>query len=308
MADPTLQRTFRQVVTPSYYKADSYSDMVGGSPGVQPGDYIKVLSTGIVYLCTAPEEFVPISDVRAGRRSYWTNFADLVGEPVAETDAAVRLAGSGLRVHGQGIAETDSGMVVAYGVDGAVATLTATNEDAHTIALSYGGDTEMWTPASHGPYEVEALVAQSSAITLRACFLGFAGTFADALDPIVTGDTVTLTLVQDDFQGLFYDAALTDADRWLNAWNNANGAATRLVSVTGVDTGVDVAAAGTYQRLRVRVEANGRMKTYINDVQVGDVAAAAATSVAVNPVLYLESTSTATKDMLVKEFWAASYA
>jgi len=308
MADPTLQRTFRSNVTPGVYQALTYADMVGGAPTVSPGDYVKVLSTGITYLCTAPEEFQPVSDVRQGRRSYWTNFADLVGEPLAETDAAVYLVGSGLRVHGQGIEVNDSGMSVAYGLDGAIATCTTTDEDGHTIALSFGGNTEMWTPAANGPYEVEALVTNSSAITLRAMFIGFAGAFADALDPVVTGSTVTLTLVQDDLQGLFFDASLTASSRWFNTHNKADAAASQAVTATGLNTGVDVAAAGTYQRLKVRIEANGTMKTYIDGVQVGEIFGAAATTVAVNPVLYLESASAAVKTMLVKEFWAASYA
>lgn len=311
MAAATLVHTYRPGTSGHYYTVPTYADIALNGSTLNPGDVVKVVASGRVYLFVAPDTVVALGkseQVGGFIKEYDASVADLVGEALTDTDTEFRVPGSGLRIHGQGLAETDSGVTIAYGAGGPVITMTTTDEADHLVALSFGGDTEMWTPAASGPFEVEAEVTMSSAITLRSMFLGFCGTMTAALDPVITGDTATITLVQDDLVGLSYDAALTDADRIYFAYNKANGAASQLVTAAGVDTGVDFPAAGTYVKLRVRVEADGTAKAYVNDVLVSTVVGASSTSVALNPVLYVRSTSTAVKTMLVKRFAARSLA
>lgn len=235
----------------------------------------------------------------------WTDFRTQAGKAVADTAAEAILADSGVRVFGQGIAETDSGLVVqTAGEGGNVGRMTTTDEDAHTIAI--GMEAGVMQPDQHQLLVIDAEVAHVSAITLRAMFCGFIGTAADALDPAVTGATVTATLVQDDLAGLFFDVGFTDTDRYFAVHNKADAAASQTINTGSRDTGVDVAAAGTFQRLRVEISASGAMTAFINKAQVFSLAAALDVDEEVSPVLYLESTSAAVKSMDVRRFatWA----
>src|SRR6185295_17822732 len=167
------------------------------------GTGLGVAGLGCIYLNTA----TGVSFVNEGSAAspYWTpvnyfdrntlcwasDFRDGVGKALADTAALYTIPGSGVKVFGQGIAETDSGFVVAIAEDGAIGSLTTTDEVAHLAALSVGGTTSVpYQPNSHGPLVVDALLAMSSAITLRSLFIGFIGTAADALDPPCTGSTV----------------------------------------------------------------------------------------------------------------------
>ena len=317
MANPTLLYAYRTPGIQQYFTVPAYSDLLtsdSATPAVHVGDIVRVLSTNIEYRCVGDRDFVPVSEPDTATsmptkfRGWKTNFADTVGKAVADTAATVTLVGSGLRIHGQGVAETDSGVTVAAAAAGPIASLLTTDEAAHTLAISFGSNTEAWDPATYGPMVVEAEVAMSTALTARAFFLGWIGADADALDPVVTGSTITLTLVQDDVSGLFYDSGLTAASRLYAAHNKADEAATILTTDSGVDTSTDFSAAGTYMRLAVRIEANGTMKCYINGTLVSTILASASTSVALNPVLYVESNTTAIATMLCKSFAAYSLA
>ena len=73
-----------------------------------------------------------------GRIEIFEDF--LAGEDIVAATAATRsFGGSGLRVLGQGIAETDSGITVleSDGLNG-VGAFTTTNEDAHSCGLAPG--------------------------------------------------------------------------------------------------------------------------------------------------------------------------
>ena len=88
--------------------------------------------------------------------------------------------------------------------------------------------------------------------------------------------------------------------------NKDNEAATLAVSATGVDTGTDIAAVATYQRLRVEISAAGLMTCFADKVEIASIASAAALDQEISPVLYIESTDANTKTMKVKRFatWA----
>lgn len=248
--------------------------------------------------------WTPVNYQQRNLIAFATDFRDGVGKAVSDTAASATLAGSGVRVFGQGIAETDSGVTVAYTEAGAVASILTTDEAAHVAALSGFGSTLVWQPDVHGRMCIEANVAMSSAITERAFFLGFLGTAADALDPAVTGSTTTLTLVQDDLAGLFFDTGLTDADRLFAPHNKSDEAATIATTATGVDTGTDFPAAGTYIRLRVEISAAGAMTCFANKAQITSIAASLDVDEECVPVLYVESNAASVKTMLCKHFAA----
>ena len=250
-----------------------------------------------------PEGYVGHPNLQA----WFTDFRDGVGKAHADTAATVFLPGSGIRVHGQGIAETDSGLVVTFEEGGAVGTLTTTDEDAHLVALSCGASNSSplpLQPDTHGPMVVEATVRMDTALTVRRFFMGFLGTCADALDPPATGATVTITLVQDDLAGLFFDAGLTAATLLCAIHNKSDEAATQTVSAT--TTGTVFPAAATHVRLRVEISEAGTMYCFVNRILVATVPLALDVDEEVAPVLLVGSTSAAVKAMGVRRFaaWA----
>ncbi len=253
--------------------------------------------------------WTPIAFDQRGLFGGYTDFRDGIGKAAADTAATVTLAASGLRIHGSGIAQTDSGVTATVDDQGAVASLIASAADTRTAVLSFGfGTSPLFKPSANGMIVVEALVSQLSALTLRSFFLGFCGSAADALASVLTAVTATITpatTIGDDFAALYFDSRLTLNTEWFAPIDKANTSATILVSATGVDTGVVVAAAGTYQLLRVEVDADGGVRMFIDKVLVRTAAAASLTvGTALHPVMILDSTSSATKTALVKHFAA----
>mgnify|MGYP001576190219 CR=1 FL=1 len=239
----------------------------------------------------------------------YTDFRDGAGFAHATTAyAALPLAGSGLRMFGSGIVDTDSGVVVTYQENGPRARMTASATDAKTIALSFlsadGASTMPYQPDTTYPMVVEAVVNQVTALTLRRFFIGFLGTAADALVSPATGATVTITLVQDDLGGLYFDAGLTAATALCAIFNNNDGLATTTVAAT--DTGTVVPAAGTSCLFRVEVDVLGTMRCFRNRVLVATKVLALDITEEFSPVLLLASTSSAIKAMDVIRFgcWA----
>lgn len=234
----------------------------------------------------------------------WTDFRDRAGKAHADTAATATLVGSGLRVFGQGVAETDSGLVVnASGEGGCTGRLTTTDESAHLLAI--GMDAGVMQPDQHQLLVVDVELTNVSAITTRSLFVGFLGTAADALDPAVTGSTTTATLVQDDLAGVIFDTGLTAAARLYGVHNKSDEAATQNLATDG-NTSVDIATAGTYQRIRVEISAAGAMTVFVDKSLVYTYAAALDANEECSPVVYLQSLSTAVKALDVRRFatWA----
>lgn len=253
--------------------------------------------------------WTPVNFTQRGLYGWFTDFRDAVGKAVSDTAATATVGGSGLRVHGQGIAETDSGLTVAISDQGAVGSLVTTDEVAHTAVLSFGnGTVPLFQPDQNGTIAMDAVIAQSSAITLRATVFGFCGSAADALDPVLTYSGTTISFaatIGDDFAGLARSVDLTSTDRWFAPHDKGNANASIATTATGVDTGVDQAAAGTYQRLRVECDADGAVRVFIDKALVSSFDAGCLdTDEEIHPILYVESTSTATKTMLVKSYGA----
>lgn len=243
----------------------------------------------------------PLNFTQAGLLGAFTNFMNGTSTAVTDTSTSLPIA-PGVRIHGQGIAEADSGGTIAFGEDGAIASLLTTDEDAHTIALGAPGTTPIFQPNSHGPIVVEARCAQSSAITDRRLFIGFLGTVADALDPPVTGSGVTATLVQDDLAGFGFDSGFTDADRLYAFHNKSDEAANQDVTAGSRDLGVDQPAAGTYATYRVEISAAGVMTCFKDKVLLLRKESALDIDEEVGPALVLGAAAAAVKTMLVKHF------
>lgn len=235
------------------------------------------------------------------------DFRDNVGKAHADTATAATLGYSGLKVSGQGIAETDSGLVITNSEAGRIGRITTTDEVSHTVTLSPIGTSPMFQPDTHGPFAVDADVAMVTAITLRAFFLGFCGNNADEMDPVASGSTVTVTFpatLGDDLAGIFMSAGLTDAAGLMCINVKDDAAATQLVTASGVNSGKDMPAAATYGRYRVECDAAGNVRYFFNKVQIGYTALALALTEEVSPLLQLISTSTAVKAADVKRLSA----
>ncbi len=232
------------------------------------------------------------------------DFRAQLGHLEAATTTETILAG-GLRIFGQGLDEIDSGLVPQTpALGGVLAQMLTSVTAAHLVAIGMSAD--MMQPDQHQLLVVDAEIAHVTAITARAVFCGFVGIAPDALDPAVTGATTVATLVQNDLAGLWFDSGLTDADRLFGVHNKNDEAATQDLTVDG-DTGVDVPAAGTSQRLRVEISAAGVMTAFLDKVQVYTFATALAPAVAVSPVLYLETNASAIKVANVSRFGAWAY-
>lgn len=282
----------------------------GAGNWAHPGCLYMDTTNGNVYKnegSLASPYWTPIHFNQPGLIGAWTDFRDSTSEALADADASAILP-SGIRVFGQGIAENDSGLVVTDGEGGKLATLTTTDEDAHLAAVGVGSSSFCFQPDTNGPIVCDALVAMSSAITLRAFFLGLLGAAADALDPAFTYATTVITMPLDDCAGVTYSAELTDADRLYAPHNKSNEAASLDAAVaTDIDTGVDFPAAGTYTRLRVEIDRTGTMRVFKDKVQVAIIAAALDVDEEAFPAMYVESTSAAVKSMLIKHvgFWGS---
>ncbi len=278
-----------------------------GNPRFAPAGSLYLHSTsGVLYYNEGTKlspYWTPTSYDQPGLRAWHTDFRDGVGKLEADVVATVILP-SGVRVHGQGIeVNGDSGLVVTYTENlGAIAALTVTNESSHTAALGVGTTALVYQPDTHGPMVIDVEFTNNTAITLRALFCGFIGASANALDPVVTGATVTMTLVANDLQGMFMDVGLTDGDGIFAPHNKANAAANILTSATGVDLGSTIPAAGTYTRWRVEISAAGVFTCFIDKAQVTRITDAALITEQMAPSFYIETTSDVTKRVDIKRF------
>lgn len=222
-------------------------------------------------------------------------------------NAASALNGaSGARVFGgggattKGVANTDSGVLGGTDVAGThVGVMRTTNEDETVVALSMGSSVAVLTPATNGPLVIDINWSQLTNILTRRIFVGFLGVAADAMIPSAVGATTTVTFdnngsAGDDQIGLFMDANLSDADALSFIHVKADAVATLETDATGVDISTNLAAAGTYQRMRIEIDASGNALAFIGKVQVGSHLLAATAATALMPVaaLYVESGST----------------
>jgi len=299
----------QEMVSPNMFPVEGVptsgtsGNMVGA---VNPGGLVLDTLNGVVFVnegTLLSPYFTPITLDQRPLFGVQTDWRDGVGVAHAGSAAGVLVAGSGVRIFGQGAAENDSGAVAQTAGEGGTAMrLTTTNEASHTINLGMAAG--VMQPDQHQLLVVDCIFTNVTAITLRNVYCGFIGTAADALDPPVTGATVTATLVQDDLVLGHFDVGYTDGDRWYFAYNKSNAAATLAPPV---DTSTNVPAAGTYQRVRMEVAADGDAIFFLDKVQVATQAIALDVDEECTPVFGIESTSTAVKAVDVKQFGAWAY-
>jgi hypothetical protein len=297
-----LARTWQGSAAPRSGTATD-ATLVGSA---NPGDLYTDTNTYTVYVnegTQASPYWTPTSYDQPGIRAVFTDFretADVVA--VAGTTMSVEM-NTGIRVFGDGAADTDSGLTVANVAEvGNVATIVTTNEAAHLLALGMGEhEVANVQPDTNGPCVIDIVFSHVSAITLRNTFIGFIGTLADALVAPVTGATTTLTLVQDDVAGMGQFIGLTDTDGLFLPHNKGNAAASIETTATGVDLSTTISAAGTDQRWRAELAEDGDITVFVDKAQVGTIAIALDVDEEVTPVFFIESTSAATKSATVKK-------
>jgi hypothetical protein len=228
---------------------------------------------------------------------------------LAITDTGtVNQLGSGVRVGGLGLAETDSGIAPGTNIAGSyVARITATDEDTKGVALC-GPTVAQYVPSAQGPMCIDVEFTNVSAITTRCTYVGFINAFADNAAFPTVGATVTLTHAVDELTGIVQDTGLTDGDGLFLCNEKANAAGTQTVATTGQGT---LPAAGTYTRLRVEIRSDGSAVGFQDKASLGLIpgasgagahtsAIAATPGTALIPIFMLGSKTTATKIADVK--------
>ncbi len=275
---------------------------------VETGDLVMDKTNGVLYVnegTKASPYYTPVPYDQGPLFGVHSDFRDGVGKALADTAASVQLAGSGLRVFGQGIeVNGDSGLVVqSAGEGGQLGRLDATNEVDHLAAV--GMPAGVMQPDQHGQLVIDVELTHVSAITLRSMFVGFVGTAADALDPPVTYATTVATFVQADLAGMAFSVDLTDVDRIFALFDKGAAGSPQDLTALG-DTSVNIAAAGTEQRFRVEVFSDGDATFFIDKLEVVHQPLAVDADEELSPVLLLESTSTAAKSLDIRRIamWA----
>ena len=253
--------------------------------------------------------WTPLSMEQPGLFSAYVQNSVGLGVPLANTNAEEYVA-KGVRVFGQGLeVNDDSGFVGGTGVEGAeFNVMHVTNEASHLTAL--GTQAGIYQPDTHGTLAVDVTWADVADIATSSVFLGFIGTAASALDPVVTGATTTATFQIDDLAGWYSDSSMTDVNGGFLVSEKSDTSGTQ----TGLTTVVDRAAAGTYQRLRVEVTTAGQAIVFANRAEVGVIPGATDTNThaagenaldvdeEVSPVFYVENSTTTTRTANVKQF------
>ena len=215
----------------------------------------------------------------------------LAGEDIVANTAASRTFGSsGLRVIGQGIAETDSGITVGEsdGLNG-VGILTTTNEDAHSSGLTTG---KIFDVGKMAPLNIECRV-QFPDLDTKEFYFGLTDVNDDT--SILEGNNLhgastTITLTASDLCGFLLSAELTDDEDWHMVYNG--GDTTGQTTSTSIDADVD-AVAGEYDVLRLEVAPNGTARWYINGALKQTVTGAVSTSTDLAVIAMVEAKSAA---------------
>ena len=220
-----------------------------------------------------------------GRIKIFEDF--LAGEDIVANTAASRTFGtSGLRVIGEGIAETDSGITVleSDGLNG-VGVLTTTNETEHSCGLATA---KVFNAGKMGTLIAECRV-QFPDLDTKTFFFGFSDVNDDTTileGGTISGATTTLTLTASDLVGFYLSAELTDDEDWHMVYNG--GTTTGATDSTAVDADED-AVAGEFQLLRIEVDPNGTARWYIDGKLKKTLAGAVSTTTDLAGIVMVEA-------------------
>ncbi len=223
---------------------------------------------------------------------------------VANGDTSAVLSPSGWTVLGDGVHENDSGAVVQVTEIGGRTPIRLSSSAAASGDLAALGFVIV---AAAGPYQpdendigiLDCVLTNVSAITARILGLGFIGLAPVGFTDPVTGSGTTSTLTLDDMAVMYAASTASDADRFIVAHSKSDDNSSQdYSSLTDLNTGVDMAAAATKQRLRIEigpVDSTGAivpMRAFIDKVLVATVANAVDESEELNPVIWISPTTT----------------
>ena len=260
----------------------------------------------------------PVSMEQRGIVGLMTDFNGAAGRAgSATTDNSIDT--NGVKYFGQGIEvnDADTAMTVSYPIGGPLLTFGTTNEANHSSSLGLGGTAGLWKPGTNGVMVVDINFTGITDILTRAFILGFQGDTngaqEEALDPIITGSTTTLTFsavgsAGDNLAGLVMDSRMTAASTFFAFNNKANAAATQTAADAALTVAGTMPAAATYTRLRVEIGTDGTMRVFQDKVLLKTVSAALTTTVAHKPVFQMvNTTTTASLQCGIRRFgtWAA---
>jgi hypothetical protein len=203
-------------------------------------------------------------------------FEDFAGNehPIALTTAYGNFGQ--FRVVGDGVAETDSGIVLqeSDGLSG-VGRLTVTDEDKHACGIATA---LMFDVGLMGTIVAECRVRFADLDT-KDFFFGLSDVNADDIsleDDVLSGATTTITLTASDLCGFYLCSELTDDEDWHMVYNG--GTTTGQTTSTSIDADDD-AVAGEFQILRLEVAPNGTARWYIDGELLQTQTGAVSTSV-----------------------------
>ncbi len=220
----------------------------------------------------------------AGKLVLMDDFATSL-DLVANTATSRQVGNGTYKLHGQGIAEVDSGApAIADYANGAVR-VTTTNEDNHSAQLVTDA---VFKAGLNGTIVLEARVAMA-ALTARQSFIGFTDDAAVTAIAPATGATTTITLADSDLCGFLMSSTLTASAEWHTVHNG--GTATGVTDSTALTTSED-AVAGEYDVLRIEIDINGTARWYVNDELKKTLAGAVSTTVALGVFVGSETTTT----------------
>lgn len=251
-----------------------------------------------------------------GINSDFHNFTTQDGTSTASNIIDV---GTGLKTFGQGLEvnDADTAMTVSYPIGGPLLTFGTTNEANHSSSLGLPGTAGLWKPATNGTMVVDINFTGITDIVTRSFILAFQGDAngaqEEALDPIITGLTTTLTFsavgtAGDNLAGLVMDSRLTAASTIFGFNNKANAAATQTTASAALTVAATMPAAATYSRWRLEVDTSGNMYYFVDKVLVKTVSVALTPTVAHKPVFQMtNTTTTASLQCGIRTFgaWAA---
>lgn len=283
-------------------------DSFGNGPGV--GSLYIDKNTGTVFVNegtnaggVASPYWYPVSMDQRSLVGISSDFHNFTTQDGTSTASNIVDPGTGLKTFGQGLEvnDADTAMTVSYPIGGPLLTFGTTNEANHSSSLGLPGTAGLWKPATNGGMVVEANFTGITDIVTRAFILGFQGDAngaqEEALDPIATGLTTTITFsavgsAGDNIAALIMDSRLTAASTIFALNNKADAAASQTTTVAALTVAATMPAAATYSRWRIEVDADGTARYFVDKVLVKTVASALTTTVAHKPVFQQVNTTT----------------
>ncbi len=270
------------------------------------GSLIRDTGSGVVFVnegTLASPYWTPVSFDQQGLVGINTDFHNWTTQDGTSTASNIIDPSTGLKTFGQGLEvnDVDTAMTVSHPIGGPLLTFGTTNEANHSSSLGLPGTAGLWKPATNGVMVTDITFTGITDIVTRAFILAFQGDTngaqEEALDPIVTGSTTTLTFsavgtAGDNLAGLIMDSRLTAASAFLAFSNKADAAATQTAASAALDVAASMPAAATYTRLRVEIDTAGNMTCFKDKVLIATKATALTTTVAHKPVFQMVNTTT----------------